>query len=230
MWHHRLTLALFLPSFIFLPVESAVAQRTEPDLTVNILEGGECIKSSTYNGFNYLDYGLYVQDAGTVRSISRQVYDVIFTLAVPESYRYTVSCRIPEQYVTLDIEMGVSDSAASSNPLINAYIYQSGSVREEYLGLRSGESRSALIDLQDFDFGANPNHIALELICQDVALNGSCYLHFMQATLIRGEGTLSSTSGTPAQPRSSDGADRTEPSSDGDAVFEVIEEVFDWIF
>lgn len=172
-------LLLCLPLIALLSREG-LSQRNDADLTAFLLNGADCVVSSSSRYHSDLD-----TEADSM-PIGNQVFTRLFSLSSDnEGENSTLACRASNQeFSTASLQMGIDDNSVQSGTIMTINIYQGGNLKHTYRSVEAGRMISVLLDLNDPQVPNNPDSFAVEIFdCQAASPRHACYLQFTEATL-----------------------------------------------
>lgn len=172
-----LTALVFALSLINLTILPGQAQRSDADLSSNLLEGADCVVSGT-TSYSYL-----IDDIEQV-SIGRQVFDRLFFIrTIDGGNSVTLSCRADSgRYSLLDLQIGITDDSVKDGINVTIDVFQGGTLRYTYSDVQPGSMISTVLDLNDSAVSTDPSNVAIEMTCH-ANRSAVCKLQFITAKL-----------------------------------------------
>ncbi|MEO0646378.1 MAG: hypothetical protein AAFZ17_09540 [Cyanobacteria bacterium J06650_10] len=190
------SLVLSLPIIGLLPLQT-MAQRVEGrtegfDHSNFLLTGANCVVSGDNSNYSR------IFDRTESVPIGRQVYTSQF--AVEASEYSSLNCGVdPQEFGTLDLQIGVNDNKISRDSRMTVNIYQGSNLAYRYDNVRGGTLINVLLELDGAAVSGGQSNFSVEMSnCQG---SGPCRLEFTKAQLLPSDGFA--TSGPAVYPTSS---------------------------
>ena len=180
LMHLSTSLAHALPLMWHLP-QHVLAQRSDADLTASLLDGADCLASSSDASWSYNT----IHTESEPVAINRQIFDRRLSIGADHDGGNTsLSCRVNSRdFSTVDLQMGITDASAQYAVSMTVNIYQGGNLKHTYNNVQAGTMINVLLDLQDPSIPSNQNSFAVEILDCSSSGSSGCYLQFVEARL-----------------------------------------------